>query len=129
MKSRFLLTFAAGLVALAAFSSNPAPVHAAGACEKLQSEFTGKLRPRILRLAKKHFHWSNWYHATLKRQHEGSKHPTPEALDTTYKMMVDYCGSNGSCKAFAADMNTASRAIYDVNRRWSAAGCPGQLDS
>ncbi len=128
MKSRSSLTIAAVFLALAAYTSTPAPVHAAGACEKLQTEFNDKLRPAILRLAKKRFHWSNWYHATLKRQHEGSKHPTPAALDVTYKMMVDYCGSDEKCKAFAAQMNTASRAIYDVNRRWSAAGCPGQLD-
>jgi hypothetical protein len=128
MRSRFFLTLAACLLAVAASGINPAPVHAAGACDKLQAEFTGKLRPAILRLAKTRFHLSNWYHATLKRQHEGSKHPTPAALDTTYKMMVDYCGSDSKCKTFAAQMNTASRAIYDVNRRWSAAGCPGQLD-
>lgn len=125
--TKFTSLAAAGL-AVVVWTGNPAPALAAGACDKLQTEFTKKLRPRILRLAKKQFHWSNWYHATLKRQHAGNKHPSADDVSTTYKMMVEYCGSNAKCKSFAGEMNKASIAIYDVNRRWSAAGCPGQLD-
>jgi hypothetical protein len=55
------------------------------ACDTLRTEFSAKLRPRILRLAKKHFHWSNWYHATLKRQQGSSKHPSPGDLSKTYR--------------------------------------------
>lgn len=121
--------FAAVFVCAAFLAATPSPAPAAGACETLRAEFTKKLRPRILRLAKKQFHWSNWYHATLKRQQGSDRHPSPEAMETTYTLMLDYCGGNAKCKAFAGDMNTASRSIYDVNRRWSAAGCPGQLDN
>jgi hypothetical protein len=120
-----LALLAVSAVAMAPYS----PAHANAACDKLRTEFSSKLRPRILRLAKKHFHWSNWYHATLKRQQGSSKHPSTGDLSQTYSLMVDYCGSSGSCKAFAKDMNAASLAIYNVNKRWSAAGCPGQLDS
>ena len=129
MKFRHIYLVASGLLAVAVMTGTPAPASAAGACDALQAEFTKKLRPRILRLAKKEFHWSNWYHATLKREHAGSKHPTPAAMQSTYKQMLDYCAANAKCKKFAAEMNAASKDIYDVNRRWSAAGCPGQLDS
>lgn len=118
------------LLAVAAVSTAPvAPAHANAACDKLRAEFSGKLRPRVLRLAKKHFHWSNWYHATLKRQQGSSKHPSKGDMTKTYGLMEDYCGSSAQCKAFAKDMNAASLAIFEVNKRWSAAGCPGQLDS
>ena len=44
------------LLAVAAVSTAPvAPAHANAACDKLRAEFSGKLRPRVLRLAKKHF--------------------------------------------------------------------------
>jgi hypothetical protein len=128
MKFRHIYPVAAGLLAVAVLTGSPAEAPAAGACDTLRTEFTKKLRPRILRLAKKEFHWSNWYHATLKREHKGSKHPTPEAMQSTYNQMLDYCAGNDKCKKFAGEMNTASQAIYDINKRWSAAGCPGQLD-
>jgi hypothetical protein len=118
------------LLTVAAVPAVPvAPAHAGSACDTLRAEFSGKLRPRILRLAKKHFHWSNWYHATLKRQQGSSRHPSPGDLSKTHDLMVDYCGGSSKCQAFAKDMNAASMAIYNVNKRWSAAGCPGQLDS
>jgi hypothetical protein len=102
---------------------------AAGACDTLEAQFKKSVRPKILRLAKKNFHWSNWYQATLKRHQGGAKHPSPAALKATHAQMIEYCGTDKKCKTFATDMNAASKAIYDVNKRWKDAGCPGQLDS
>ena len=124
---------AACAIALAMTGAGPvnmtAPARAAGACDSIRAEFNKKVRPRVLRLAKKNFHWSNWYHATLKREQGSAKHPSSAAMSTTHKMMLDYCGSDAKCKAFASEMNSASQAIFNVNKRWTSAGCPGHLDS
>ena len=133
MKKIHKLIAATALVALAV--SGPAGVVpgnvalASAACDSLEKQFKKSIRPKILRLAKKNFHWSNWYHATLKRHQGGAKHPSPDALKATHGQMIEYCGTDKKCKAFATEMNAASTAIYDVNKRWSDAGCPGQLDS
>lgn len=108
-----------------------APARAAGSCDALQTEFQKKVRPAILRLAKKEFHLSNWYHATLKKQQTG-KHPTLADIKSVHEAMMANCAGRSdkaSCQKFAADMTAASRAIFNVNKRWSDAGCPGQLDN
>ncbi len=130
-----IIKLIAAVCLVAAAVSGPAIVspgnvaHAAAACDALEKQFKKTVRPKILRLAKKNFHWSNWYHATLKRQQGSAKHPSPEAMKAAHAQMLDYCGADSKCKAFANEMNAASKAIYDVNKRWSDAGCPGQLDS
>ena len=104
------------------------PVHAAS-CATLKKEFTKQIRPTILRLAKKEFHLSNWYHATLKKQQSG-KYPTLADFKATHTLMLAKCKSRSdksSCTRFANQMNAASRRVFNVNKRWAAAGCPGQL--
>ncbi len=106
------------------------PAHSASSCSALKKEFSKKIRPSILRLAKKEFHLSNWYHATLKKQQSGA-HPTLEDINTTHKAMLDNCDTRSdkaSCRKFSTQMTAASRRIFNVNKRWKAAGCPGQLD-
>ena len=106
------------------------PAHSASSCSALKKEFSRKIRPSILRLAKKEFHLSNWYHATLKKQQSGA-HPTLADINTTHKAMLANCGSRSdkaSCRKFASQMTSASRRIFNVNKRWKAAGCPGQLN-
>lgn len=106
------------------------PVYSASSCAALKKEFSRKIRPSILRLAKKEFHLSNWYHATLKKQQSGA-HPTLEDINTTHKAMLDNCDTRSdkaSCRKFSTQMTSASRRIFNVNKRWKAAGCPGQLD-
>ncbi len=105
------------------------PAHSAS-CSALKKEFSRKIRPSILRLAKKEFHLSNWYHATLKKQQSGA-HPTLADINTTHKAMLANCDSRSdkaSCRKFATQMTSASRRIFNVNKRWKAAGCPGQLN-
>ena len=102
----------------------------AASCSALKKEFSKKIRPSILRLAKKEFHLSNWYHATLKKQQSGA-HPTLADINKTHKAMLANCDSRSdrkSCRKFATQMTSASRRIFNVNKRWSAAGCPGQLN-
>ncbi len=99
-------------------------------CSALKKEFSTKVRPAILRLAKKEFHLSNWYHATLKKQQSG-KYPTLEDIKATHEAMIANCNTRSdksSCSKFARQITSASRRIYDVNKRWSASGCPGQLN-
>ncbi len=106
------------------------PAHSAASCSALKKEFSKKIRPSILRLAKKEFHLSNWYHATLKKQQSGA-HPTLKDINATHKAMLANCDSRSdkkSCRKFATQMTSASRRIFNVNKRWSAAGCPGQLN-
>ncbi|MEO9876888.1 MAG: hypothetical protein ABJM26_03500 [Anderseniella sp.] len=106
------------------------PAHSASSCSALKKEFSRKIRPSILRLAKKEFHLSNWYHATLKKQQSGA-HPTLKDINATHKAMLANCDSRSdkaSCRKFASQMTTASRRIFNVNKRWKAAGCPGQLN-
>ncbi len=108
----------------------PSQVLAADSCDSLQKQFKTKLRPAILRLAKREFHLSNWYHATLKRQQKG-KHPTLDDIASVHQAMTGKCDGRSdktSCVKFANEMTAASRGIFNVNKRWSAAGCPGQLD-
>ena len=105
------------------------PAHSAS-CSSLKKEFSRKIRPTILRLAKKEFHLSNWYHATLKKQQSGA-HPTLADINRTHKAMLANCDSRSdrsSCRKFASQMTSASRRIFNVNKRWKAAGCPGQLN-
>ncbi len=105
------------------------PAHSAS-CSSLKKEFSRKIRPTILRLAKKEFHLSNWYHATLKKQQSGA-HPTLADINRTHKAMLANCDSRSdrkSCRKFASQMTAASRRIFNVNKRWKAAGCPGQLN-
>jgi len=104
--------------------------HSASSCSALKKEFSTKIRPSILRLAKKEFHLSNWYHATLNKQQSGA-HPTLADMDATHEAMIAKCNTRSdkaSCIKFANQMTAASRRIFDVNKRWSAAGCPGQLN-
>jgi len=106
------------------------PAHSASSCAALKKEFSKKIRPTILRLAKKEFHLSNWYHATLKKQQSGA-HPTLKDINATHKAMLDNCDTRSdkaSCRKFSNQMTSASRRIFNVNKRWKAAGCPGQLD-
>jgi len=106
------------------------PVQSASSCSALKSEFSKKIRPSILRLAKQEFHLSNWYHATLKKQQAGD-HPTLQDIKSTHQAMVANCDTRSdkaSCRKFANQMTAASRRIFNVNKRWSAAGCPGRLD-
>ncbi len=105
------------------------PAHAAS-CSALKKQFSKKIRPSILRLAKKEFHLSNWYHATLKKKQSGA-HPTLADIKAAHKAMIDNCNTRSdkkSCRKFANQMTSASRRIFNVNKRWSAAGCPGQLN-
>lgn len=105
------------------------PAHSAS-CSALKREFSKKIRPTVLRLAKKEFHLSNWYHATLKKKQSG-KHPTLADIKATHDAMIANCNTRStktSCRKFANQMTSASRRIFDVNKRWSAAGCPGQLN-
>lgn len=105
------------------------PAHSAS-CSSLKKEFSRKIRPSVLRLAKKEFHLSNWYHATLKKQQSGA-HPTLADIRKTHKAMLANCASRSdkaSCRKFASQMTSASRRIFNVNKRWKAAGCPGQLN-
>ena len=67
------------------------PAHAAS-CATLKKEFTKQIRPTILRLAKKEFHLSNWYHATLKKQQSG-KYPTLADFKATHTLMLAKCKS------------------------------------
>ena len=106
------------------------PAQSASSCPALKKEFSKKIRPSILRLAKKEFHLSNWYHATLKKQQSGD-HPTLADINKTHKAMLANCDSRSdrkSCRKFATQMTSASRRIFNVNKRWKAAGCPGQLN-
>lgn len=106
------------------------PAHSATSCSALKREFSKKIRPSILRLAKKEFHLSNWYHATLKKQQSGA-HPTLADINATHKAMLANCDTRSdkaSCRKFATKMTSASRRIFNVNKRWSGAGCPGQLN-
>jgi len=106
------------------------PAHSAKSCSALKKEFSRKIRPSILRLAKKEFHLSNWYHATLKKQQSGA-HPTLADIKTAHKAMIANCNTRSnktSCRKFATQMTSASRRIFNVNKRWSAGGCPGQLN-
>ncbi len=105
------------------------PAHSAS-CSSLKKEFSRKIRPSVLRLAKKEFHLSNWYHATLKKQQSGA-HPTLADINRAHKAMLANCNTRSdrkSCRKFASQMTSASRRIFNVNKRWKAAGCPGQLN-
>ncbi|WP_108883493.1 hypothetical protein [Anderseniella sp. Alg231-50] len=131
MVTKRLVNFLSGAVAACIICVPMAatPAHSAS-CSALKKEFSKKIRPSILRLAKKEFHLSNWYHATLKKQQSGA-HPTLADINKTHKAMLANCDSRSdrkSCRKFATQMTSASRRIFNVNKRWSAAGCPGQLN-
>jgi len=105
------------------------PAHSAS-CSALKREFSKKIRPSIIRLAKKEFHLSNWFHATLKKKQSG-KHPTLADIKATHNAMIANCNTRSdrtSCRKFSNQITSASRRVYNVNKRWAAAGCPGQLN-
>jgi hypothetical protein len=128
--NRFVIVLACGLAVGFTGMAVPTPVHAAGACVSLKAKFKRKLRPAILRLAKREFLLSNWYHVTLKKQQSG-KHPTLADINAVHKAMLGKCNGRSdkaSCRKFAKQMTAASRGIFNVNKRWSDAGCPGLLN-
>jgi hypothetical protein len=131
---RFLKVLAAtalaGGLVLTGWPLSPAVPAQAASCSSIKAEFKRRVRPQMLRLSKQNFYYANWYQATLKRTQSGS-HPTLSDINSTHRAMLKNCETRtnrAQCRRFARNMTAASKRIYRINRRWSAAGCPGRLD-
>ena len=114
--------FLVGALACTAVSSS----FAASRCDSIRSKFDKKVRPQMLRVAKKRLRGGNWFLVTLKKKQEG-KHPSLSEINEVTKEMLASC-STKKCRAYAKEISAASIEVYKINRNWAKAGCKGKID-